>query len=93
MNSLQLAIERERRNADMWRVYRPHEAAKSEARIKELQTELAQVFHEEVAVLTRYEEETRPVPGPQPVLTPLGIDEYVSGQWIKDDASHTKRPR
>lgn len=92
MNSIQLAIERERRNADLWKVYRPQEAARSEARILELQAELGKALRDELKILARFEAQAEPIPKP-PILNPLGIDEYVDGQWIRDDAGNSKRPR
>lgn len=93
MNSIQLAIERERHHIALFGQFRPEEAARCEARIKILAAELADLRREEAEILERHEVATRAPRQDTPVLNPMGADEWVDRQWIRDEQNQSKRPR
>lgn len=93
MNPIEQAIARERHDVDLWQELRPERAAQAEVRIRELQTELAELRREEMEILERHEAATKPKQQDTPVLIPLGADEWVDRQWIRDESNQSKRPR
>lgn len=93
MNSIQVAIERERHHIALFGQFRPEEAARCEARIKVLAAELAELRREEAEILERHEVATRPKQMDTPVLNPMSCDEWVDRQWIRDESNQSKRPR
>lgn len=93
MNPIEQAIARERHDVELWEKLRPERAAQAEVRIRELQTELAELRREEMEILERHEVATRPKQMDTPVLNPMGPDEWVDRQWIRDEQNQSKRPR
>jgi len=92
MNPIQQAIDQETHTIEVWQHYRPDLAAKAHARLKELYAELGEANALEMEILKRFESQPGPIPKP-PILNPLGIDEVVEGQFIRDHATGSKRPR
>ena len=87
------ALEREEHNAFLCGFFRPEEAVKSEIRAEQLRQELGQAFTDEMEILLRHEQQTKPEPKPETCLRPLGMDENVMpGRYIYDDQTHLKRP-
>jgi len=89
---IQDAIDQEKHTVEVWQHYRPDLAAKARARLKELYKELGEIRALEMEIGRRFESQPGPIPKP-PILNPLGIDEVVEGQFIRDHATGSKRPR